>query len=179
MVIVVAGIVLALLVAVVAFVMTRKRGDTAPAATDGQDAHAAAAPAQPRAPAPAPAPAPVVNVPESLDKISCKHGVAVLGAMPPFGILRCVDSTLIYEAKSRVVTKASAPGDDGSSTLQSLGAVEMGNYRLEIGFATIQRVDFASNTATVHADLGVVALEALGGGGPKLKAWLAAKGLIG
>ncbi len=167
---------------------------------------ASAEPARDPAPAPAPAPAaaPVVSRPPSgpapvpaaptarpavvpivpavtpatvLDKVSCTFNSAVHGAMPPFGKLSCADGVVLFEASSRVVTKAGGLGEDGSSTLQSLGAIEMGRFRFEIAANTVQRVDFSPNRATVHADSGVYQFEGLANCGPQLRPWFGAQGL--
>ena len=111
------------------------------------------------------------------ERVSCSTANGVHGAMPPFGTLSCAGGVLVFEATSRVVTKASAVGSDGSATLQSLGAVERGTYRFEIPLDTVQRADMKGGTASVYCDGGLFEFEALGNAGPKLRAWLAAQGL--
>ncbi len=146
-------------------------------------------PARSAAPAQAPAAPPAVKAPVALQlpdvaaptgsyqRVSCSTQNGVHGAMPPFGTLSCTDGVLVFEATSRVVTKASAVGGDGSATLQSLGAVERGNYRFEITMDTVQRIDMKGSTAAVHCDAGLFEFEALGNAGPNLRAWLVAQGL--
>ncbi|MBM4342341.1 MAG: hypothetical protein FJ100_03065 [Deltaproteobacteria bacterium] len=136
----------------------------------------AAAPAAPAKPITVP-PVQEASAPAELDKVSCTYNSAVHGAMPPFGKLSCADGVVVFEATSRVVTKAGGLGEDGSSTLQSLGAIEMGRFRFEIAPSTVQRVDFSPNRATVHADSGIYQFEGLANCGPQLKPWFGAQGL--
>lgn len=139
----------------------------------------AAAPVQaPAAKAPVALQLPDVAAPSGpYERVSCSTTNGVHGAMPPFGTLSCSGGTLFFDATSRVVTKASAVGSDGSATLQSLGAVERGSYHFEIPLDTVQRVDMKASTAMVFCDDGQFEFEALGNAGPKLRAWLAAQGL--
>lgn len=139
-------------------------------------------PAEPIAVAPAKAPV-VMELPETAapsgpyERVSCSTSLGVHGAMPPFGTLSFAGGILVFEATSRVVTKASAVGSDGSATLQSLGAVERGSYRFEIPIDTVQRIDMKGSTASVFCDDGQFEFQALGNAGPKLRAWLTAQGL--
>ncbi|MSQ81379.1 MAG: hypothetical protein EXR77_00440 [Myxococcales bacterium] len=112
-----------------------------------------------------------------LDKVSCTFNTALHGAMPPFGKLSFSGGVVLFEASSRVVTKAGGLGEDGSSTLQSLGAIEMGKFRFEIEAATVQRIDFGPKSATVHADSGTYLFEGLATCGPLLKPWFGSHGL--
>lgn len=155
-----------MLAAAVAFVVLRGK-KAAPPEVPAPVPPAAAVPAPPAAPAPS----------GPYERVSCTFGNGVHGAMPPFGKLSNVNGVLVFEAASRVVTKASALGSDGSATLQSLGAVERGAYRFDIPLDTIQRLDFQGSIASIHCDAGQFEFEALGNAGPKLKAWLQAQGL--
>lgn len=131
-----------------------------------------------RPPAPSPQAAPASGPPAAvLDKVACTFNSAVHGAMPPFGKLSFAGNSVIFEAVSRVVTKAGGLGDDGSSTLQSLGAIEMGKYRFEIGASTIQRIDFNNTRAVVHCDGGVYEFEGFANCAQALKPWFSANGL--
>lgn len=185
---------LAIAVAVGLLVMRKKAASAAaddpaqaaaPPVTASAPTRAAAIPPAPAAPAPAPVARPPVTVPPVqeatapavLDKVSCTFNSAVHGAMPPFGKLSSADGVVLFEATSRVVTKAGGLGEDGSSTLQSLGAIEMGRFRFEIATSSVQRVDFATNRATVHADSGVYQFEGLASCGPQIKPWFGAQGL--
>ncbi len=172
----------------VGLLVMRKKAASAPV---DDPARAAASPVTASAPTraaaipPAPAVRPPVAVPPVqeatapavLDKVSCTFNSAVHGAMPPFGRLSSADGVVLFEATSRVVTKAGGLGEDGSSTLQSLGAIEMGRFRFEIATNSVQRVDFAANRATVHADSGVYQFEGLASCGPQIKPWFGAQGL--
>jgi len=124
-----------------------------------------------------PGPVAAPPAPLTLDRVSCLTNGAMHGAMPPFGRLSCDNGVISFEATSRVVSKAGGLGDDGSSTLQSLGAIEMGRYRFEIPVATVQRVDFGRNKATVHADAGVFEFEGIAVCGAQLQPWFAQNGL--
>lgn len=195
------AVIIAICLAVALVFVLKGRGNgaesaaTAPApAAESPDATASSVkaveanpPAGPQAASPAPTPAAKAPValllPETAvasgpyERVSCSTANGVHGAMPPFGTLTCAGGVLVFEATSRVVTKASAVGGDGSATLQSLGAVERGTYRFEIPLDTVQRVDMKGGTASVFCDGGLFEFEALGNAGPKLRAWLAAQGL--
>lgn len=180
------GIIVAAVVAIAAFLLKRRRDSATGSQTSTSqlgNSESGASLLVARQPSPAPAGAQAAaapaasSVPGTVERVSCNYEGAVHGAMPPFGTLSWTGTAIVFEAKSRIVAKAGTLGDDDSSTLQSLGAVEMGRYRFEIEKATIQRVDFSLNTAVLHADDAVYTVEALGGGGPKLKAWLVDKGL--
>ncbi|MBI5610215.1 MAG: hypothetical protein HY902_15165 [Deltaproteobacteria bacterium] len=137
----------------------------------------------PQAPEPASIPAPPAApaappVAATFDRVSCNLGGAVHGAMPPFGKLSMDGDVLIFEATSRVVTKTGALADDGSATLQSLGSVEMGQFRFEWPRASITGVEFHSQTATLHCDGHTYQIEGLGGHGAALKGWLVAQGVL-
>lgn len=166
-VIIIVVVVLVALAVVVALKLSKK----APPATPSAPASSAAAPAAPAAPA---VPAAPIG---PYERVSCTHGNGVHGAMPPFGKLSNVNGVLVFEAVTRVVTKASALGSDGSATLQSLGAVERGAYRFDIPLETIQRLDFRGSVASLYCDAGQFEFEALGNAGPQFKAWLQAQGL--
>lgn len=152
-----------------------------PASATAGRATLAAATRPVSAPAPIAAaakPAPAVGeLPAVLDKVSCTFNTALHGAMPPFGKLSFSGGVVLFEASSRVVTKAGGLGEDGSSTLQSLGAIEMGKFRFEIEAATVQRIDFGPKSATVHADSGTYLFEGLATCGPLLKPWFGSHGL--
>lgn len=171
------AIVVAVLVAIAVFVAVKlsKKG---PAASAVPQAAPAVAPAAAPAVAPAHAPSAASAAPVGpYERVSCTFGNGVHGAMPPFGKLSNLNGVLVFEAVSRVVTKASALGSDGSATLQSLGAVERGQYRFEIPLDTIQRLDFQGSVASLYCDDGQFEFEALGNAGPQFKAWLQAQGL--
>jgi hypothetical protein len=85
-----------------------------------------AAPVQPSAPAAA--------KPDVVERIMLDADGAVFGAVPPFGSLRIEDDNLVFTAVSRIVS-ATGSGlfdGDGSSTMQSMGSMESGDYRYEI-----------------------------------------------
>jgi len=140
-------------------------------------------PAEPMAQAPEPASIPAappakVPVPDAFERVSCNLAGAVHGAMPPFGKLTMAGDVLIFEATSRVVTKTGALADDGSATLQSLGSVEMGQFRFDWPLAAITSLEFHSQTATLQHDGHTYQIEGLGGHGAALRGWLVAQGVL-
>ncbi len=186
------AIVVVVALAVIAIVLLLRKSPTGSAlgsAASAAPAHAAVGksnlPGQPHAPqfgAPA-GPPPTMPAPQALpavlEKVSCTFNSAVHGAMPPFGTLSCEGGIVVYQATSRVVTKAGGLGEDGSSTLQSLGAIEMGKFRFEIAVSSVQRVDFVRNKAVVHADAGVYEFDGVAACGPLVQPWFTQHGLVG
>ncbi len=100
------------------------------------------------------------------------------GAMPPFGKLHLTESGLTFEATSRVTSKAGDALDssDGATTMQSLGSMEMGQYRFEIPRSATQKVQFQGAKATLYVDDVVFTLEGLGPSAGTLAGWLQANG---
>ena len=126
----------------------------------------------------APAAAAVLNAAEDLKMICCQVQGAMHGAMPPFGKLHVTPTGLLFEATSRVISKAGDALDssDGATTMQSLGSMEMGQYRFEIPRESTQKVQFHDNKATLYVDGEVFVLEGLGPSGGVLAGWLQANG---
>ena len=160
-----------------AFLLLRARGQSEPApseskgaASKGTESKGAApkppqSPPKPAQPATEPvriatgstraAAAPVaVNPAQDLKMICCQVQGAMHGAMPPFGKLQVTPQGLLFEATSRVISKAGDALDssDGATTMQSLGSMEMGQYRFEIARSATQRVEFKGNKATLYVD---------------------------
>ena len=100
------------------------------------------------------------------------------GAMPPFGKLHVTPDGLLFEATSRVISKAGDALDssDGATTMQSLGSIEMGQFRFEIQRSATQKVQFLGNKATLFVDDAVYVLEGLGPSARTLAGWLQANG---
>ncbi len=100
------------------------------------------------------------------------------GAMPPFGKLRLTPDGLLFEATSRVTSKAGDALDssDGATTMQSLGSMEMGQFRFEIPRSATQKVQFQGAKATLYVDDAVYVLEGLGPSAGTLAGWLQANG---
>jgi hypothetical protein len=119
-----------------------------------------------------------LNAAEDLKMICCQVGGAMHGAMPPFGKLHLTDTGLLFEATSRVISKAGDALDssDGATTMQSLGSMEMGQYRFVIPRSATQKVQFQGAKATLYVDDDVYTLEGLGPSAGTLASWLQANG---
>jgi hypothetical protein len=119
-----------------------------------------------------------VNPADDLKMVCCQVGGAMHGAMPPFGKLHVTPTGLLFEATSRVISKAGDALDssDGATTMQSLGSMEMGQYRFEIARSATQRVEFKGGKATLYVDGEVYMLEGLGPSGGVLGDWLRGNG---
>lgn len=152
-------------------------------------------PAASAPPAPTPAPAARVSGAQSaaarpasgavgaaiagdLRMVCCQVRGAMHGAMPPFGKLSTTPTGLVFEANSRVISAAGDAIDssDGATTMQSLGTMEMGQFRFEIPRAATQRVEFSGNKAKLFVDRDTFVLEGLGPSAKQLSAWLQGNG---
>ncbi len=126
----------------------------------------------------APAVVTPLNAAEDLKMICCQIHGAVHGAMPPFGKLHVTPTGLLFEATSRVISKAGDALDssDGATTMQSLGSMEMGQYRFEIPRSATQKIQFQGAKATLWVDEDIYVLEGLGPSAGTLAGWLQANG---
>lgn len=89
------------------------------------------------APTPAPSPAPTVPPPAAtaaptgrIEHVMLETGGSVYGAVPPYGNLTLEGDVLRYEATTSIVSASGSVlfSGEGSSTLQSMGSMEMGNF---------------------------------------------------
>ncbi len=131
------GLAVVAVIAIVAFVLIR-RSSTAQVAGSGANTPATEAP-RPASPAPAPtAPAP----PERLERLLVEVDGMILGAVPPYGMVEFDGTHAHFVAQTRIVAAAGdgVLGGDASSTMQSLGSMEMGQFTcdLELDGATIE-----------------------------------------
>ena len=118
------------------------------------------------------------NPAEDLKMICCQVHGAMHGAMPPFGKLLVTATGLLFEASSRVISKAGDALDssDGATTMQSLGSMEMGQFSFEIPRSATQKVEFSGSKATLWVDDNVFVLEGLGPTAGTIAGWLQANG---
>lgn len=138
------GILVAVVAAAVAILViflraTRSRKAASEASSQDPVAAPSAAPPPsappPAAPAPRPeaAPAPARSAPEPLQQVLLEFEGMILGAIPPFGTVTFADGVVRYEAHSRIVaaTAGGLLGNDGGSTMQSMGSMEIGEFVVE------------------------------------------------
>lgn len=109
-----------------------------------------------------------------LKMVSCTVGNGVHGAMPPFGRLRAIDTGLVFEASSRVMAATNAGFDSGdsASTMQSLGSVEMGQYRFDVVRAEVQALSAAGPRVTMRTGSETYTFEGIGPTARQLQPWL-------
>lgn len=109
-----------------------------------------------------------------LKMVSCTVGNGVHGAMPPFGRLRAIETGIVFEASSRVMAATAAGFDsgDGASTMQSLGSVEMGQYRFDVLRAEVQELSAAGPRVTVRTSGETYIFEGVGPTARQLQPWL-------
>lgn len=109
-----------------------------------------------------------------LKKVSCTVGHGVHGAMPPFGLLRASEQGLVFEASSRVMAASTAglASGDGASTMQSVGSVEMGQFRFEVPRADLQRVESTGAKVVFHTAEETYTFEGIGPAAQQLQPWL-------
>lgn len=160
-----------LVVAVIAFLALRgkKPGDSAGLPT----ATSTPAPiASPRTSAVTDLDAGTAPAPE-LKLVSCTVGHGVHGAMPPFGRLRTSEQGLVFEASSRVLAASTAgfASGDGASTMQSLGSVEMGQFRFDVPRADVQALEAAGSKVVVRTGTETYTFEGLGASAKQLVPW--------
>jgi hypothetical protein len=109
-----------------------------------------------------------------LKLVSCTVGHGVHGAMPPFGRLRSSDQGLVFEASSRVMAASTAgfASGDGASTMQSVGSVEMGQFRFDVPRADIQGIDIEGPKVVIRTSAETFSFEGIGSSGKQLLPWL-------
>ncbi len=139
-----AGVAVVVIVVVVARATRRRKGpsagaggeDAATPASAPRPAPAASASATPQAPPAAPpavGPMPRKAPPAPLEQVMLEVEGMLLGAIPPFGTLTFDDGVARFSAHSRIVaaTASGLLGNDGGSTMQSMGSMEIGDFVVE------------------------------------------------
>lgn len=129
-------------VGIVLFLASRGRSKAAAtesaasaAGTDAAASSAASAPATGAAASGAPTTGAPTN--QQLERLLVEVDGMILGAVPPYGVIQFVGTMAHFTAQTRIVAAAGdgVLGGDASSTMQSLGSMEMGEFTCDLDLA--------------------------------------------
>ena len=128
-----AGAFVAVAVGIVLFLTSRNRR-TPPASGNTADATPNADASRQDAPA---SPPPSAPDNERIERLLVEVDGMILGAVPPYGVIDFDGTIAHFTAQTRIVAAAGdgVLGGDASSTMQSLGSMEMGEFTCDLDLA--------------------------------------------